>query len=74
VLDHLWVNREAREPTLVVIDEAHNICSARPSDPLLAATTQRLIQIAGEGRKFGLGSSSPPRARYASLVVSCRRR
>ena len=41
-------------PTLVVIDEAHKICSAQPTNPLLAATTQRLIQIAGEGRKFGL--------------------
>jgi DNA helicase HerA-like ATPase len=74
VFDHLWVNREARQPTLVVIDEAHNICSAQPSDQLLAATTQRLIQIAGEGRKFGLWlflSTQRPRKIHPSVLSQC---
>jgi uncharacterized protein len=54
VLDHLWAERERREPMLIVIDEAHNLCSTEPSDALGSLATERLIQIAGEGRKFGL--------------------
>ena len=74
VLDHIWVNREARQPTLVVIDEAHNICSAQPTDPLLAATTQRLVQIAGEGRKFGLWlfrSTQRPSKIHPNVLSQC---
>ena len=37
-----------------MIDEAHNICPAEPDDPLTALTTEDVIRIAGEGRKFGL--------------------
>ena len=32
VLAALWRRRAAREPVLVVIDEAHNVCPARPED------------------------------------------
>ena len=39
---------------LLVIDEAHNVCPADPVDPLARATTERLIQIANEGRKYGI--------------------
>lgn len=54
LLDHLWMNRTKREPRLIVIDEAHNVCSASPDNALERATTNRLIQIASEGRKYGL--------------------
>ena len=54
VLDHLWDNRERRQPVLLVIDEAHNVCLADPVDPLARATTERLIQVANEGRKYGI--------------------
>jgi uncharacterized protein len=54
VLDRLWSRRAEREPMVVVIDEAHNVCPAQPSDPLDVLTTETVIQIAGEGRKFGL--------------------
>lgn len=54
LLDHLWENRESRQPVLLVIDEAHNVCLADPVDPLARATTERLIQIANEGRKYGI--------------------
>jgi uncharacterized protein len=37
-----------------VIDEAHNVCPAEPTDPLTALATADAIRIAGEGRKFGL--------------------
>jgi DNA helicase HerA-like ATPase len=54
VLNHIWKNREDRQPRLIVIDEAHNICSAEPRTALERATTERLIQIANEGRKYGI--------------------
>jgi hypothetical protein len=54
VLERLWRRRASREPTVIVIDEAHNICPAEPGDPLTALSTADAIRIAGEGRKFGL--------------------
>ena len=46
--------RKGRSPVLLVIDEAHNVCPAAPADPLTALATETAVQIAGEGRKFGL--------------------
>ena len=46
--------RKDRSPVLLVIDEAHNVCPAAPADPLTALATETTVQIAGEGRKFGL--------------------
>jgi len=54
VLERLWSTRADRSPIAIVIDEAHNICPARPEDPLTALATEDAIRIAGEGRKFGL--------------------
>jgi uncharacterized protein len=54
VLERLWRRRAAREPIAIVIDEAHNVCPAEPTDPLTALATADAIRIAGEGRKFGL--------------------
>ncbi len=54
LLDHLWARREERQPVLLVIDEAHNVCPADPVDPMARATTDRLVQIANEGRKYGI--------------------
>jgi uncharacterized protein len=54
VLAALWHRRGAREPVLIVIDEAHNVCPAQPADRLAALATQHAVRIAGEGRKFGL--------------------
>ncbi len=53
-LNVLWQAREDREPVLVVIDEAHNVCPAEPADRIQDAATRRAVQIAGEGRKFGM--------------------
>ena len=50
----LWENRHARQPVLLVIDEAHNICPSKPLDPNQTMATDLLVAIAGEGRKFGL--------------------
>jgi uncharacterized protein len=38
----------------IVIDEAHNVCPAEPTDSLTALATEDAIRVAGEGRKFGL--------------------
>src|SRR5215213_9651070 len=54
VLGELWRRREERAPVLIVIDEAHNVCPAEPEDPLTALATAHAVQIAAEGRKFGL--------------------
>ncbi|TNC51774.1 ATP-binding protein [Mumia zhuanghuii] len=54
ILDHLWAHRESRRPVLIVIDEAHNLCPADPLLPVEVALTERIVQIAAEGRKYGL--------------------
>jgi hypothetical protein len=54
VLSTLWRQRGHREPCLVVIDEAHNVCPSRPPDAISALATSYAALIAAEGRKFGL--------------------
>jgi uncharacterized protein len=54
VLERLWRRRATREPIVIVIDEAHNVCPAEPGDRITALATEDAIRIAGEGRKFGL--------------------
>ena len=49
----LWRRRADREPTLIVIDEAHNVCPREPGDPVTALATEYAARIAAEGRKFG---------------------
>ena len=72
VLDRLWSERESRVPTLIVIDEAHNLCRADPSNPVAQLVLERLIQIAAEGRKYGLWlllSSQRPSKIHAGLIM-----
>jgi DNA helicase HerA-like ATPase len=74
LLDHLWERREERMPTLVVIDEAHNICSAEPQDQMQALATERLVQIAGEGRKYGIWlllSTQRPSKIHPNVLSQC---
>lgn len=54
VLGHLWRERHAKRPTLIVIDESHNVCPAHPETPLAQLATSLTATIAAEGRKFGL--------------------
>jgi uncharacterized protein len=54
VLSTLWEARAARQPCLVVIDEAHNVCPAQPRDAVTRLCAERVVQIAAEGRKYGL--------------------
>ncbi|GAB2460413.1 hypothetical protein HD599_001200 [Conyzicola lurida] len=74
VLDDLWARRESRRPILIVIDEAHNLCSPEPADPLHTAVRDRIVQIAAEGRKFGLWlllSTQRPSRVHQSIVSQC---
>lgn len=54
IVAQLWRQRQDRIPTLVVIDEAHNVCPQIPLDRFQAMASTDLTAIAGEGRKFGL--------------------
>ena len=72
VLAELWRLRGEREPVLLVIDEAHNVCPREPEDAVTALATQHAARIAAEGRKFGLYllvSTQRPH-RVNELVVS----
>ena len=74
LLDSLWARRHEHEPVLLVIDEAHNICPADPTDPLAEATTARVIQLANEGRKYGIWlllCSQRPSRIHESVLAQC---
>ena len=74
VLAALWRRRAAREPVLIVIDEAHNVCPALPDDPLTALATEHAVRIAGEGRKFGLvllAATQRPQKVHENVVSQC---
>ena len=74
LLSQLWRRRANREPVLIVIDEAHNICPAQPEDALQELLTQYVIRIAGEGRKFGLYlllCSQRPQKIHPNVLSQC---
>ena len=74
VLGHLWQRRARREPVLLVIDEAHNVCPREPDDPLTALATAHAVRIAGEGRKFGLYmlvASQRPAKVHENVLSQC---
>ena len=74
VLERLWRLRARREPVLIVIDEAHNVCPAAPADPLTALATEHTVRIAAEGRKFGLyllTATQRPQKVHPNVVSQC---
>ncbi|RXR27161.1 ATP-binding protein [Oerskovia turbata] len=74
LLDHLWAGRAERKPRLIVIDEAHNVVSAEPATQLQRLTTERVVQIAAEGRKFGLWlllSTQRPSKIHPNVLSQC---
>jgi DNA helicase HerA-like ATPase len=74
VLDELWSRRNERRPALLVIDEAHNLCTPDAASPLLAAVRERINQIAAEGRKFGLWlliSTQRPSKVHPGIISQC---
>ncbi|HEU4331973.1 MAG TPA: ATP-binding protein, partial [Lapillicoccus sp.] len=73
-LSALWRHRHRRQPVLIVIDEAHNVCPREPGDEVtrLAANTAALI--AAEGRKFGLyllASTQRPQKVNEEVLTQC---
>jgi DNA helicase HerA-like ATPase len=74
VLDDLWAKREQRRPILIVIDEAHNLCAPEQDSPLGRAVRDRIVQIAAEGRKFGLWlllSTQRPSKVHPGILSQC---
>jgi uncharacterized protein len=74
VLATLWRRRAGREPVLVVIDEAHNVCPHKPGDPVTALVTEHAVRIAAEGRKFGLYllvSTQRPQKVHENVLSQC---
>lgn len=74
VLATLWESRHLREPCLVVVDEAHNICPAEPQDAVTRLATDAAVQIAAEGRKYGLyllTSTQRPHKVHENVVSQC---
>ncbi len=59
---------------LLVIDEAHNLCSPDLESLLGRAVRNRIIQIAAEGRKYGLWlllSTQRPSKVHTGIVSQC---
>lgn len=74
VLDQLWERRHERVGRLVVIDEAHNLASPDAQSPLARALTERIVQIAAEGRKYGLWlllSTQRPSKLHPNVISQC---
>ena len=74
VLSTLWEERLSRQPCLIVIDEAHNICPADPADEMSRLSSDRAVQIAAEGRKYGLyllTSTQRPNKVHENVVSQC---
>jgi len=73
-LEKLWEDRGARVPTLIVIDEAHNVCPQAPEDALTAIAAETAVRIAAEGRKFGLHllvATQRPTKVHENVVSQC---
>lgn len=67
-------DEDDRVPTFIVIDEAHNFAPDRSVDPLKDRVTARLMQIASEGRKYGLYlilATQRPTKLHRELVPEC---
>jgi hypothetical protein len=74
VLSTLWRNRSRRQPCLIVIDEAHNVCPGQPADAVTALATNYASLIAAEGRKFGLyllTSTQRPTKLHEEVLSQC---
>lgn len=74
LLRHFWKHRTERNPVLLVIDEAHNVCPREPMDEVQAAATELAISIAGEGRKYGiylLLATQRPDKLHPNVVSQC---
>ena len=73
-LEHLWQHKDERRAVLIVLDEAHNLCPATPRTAVEVALTEQVIQIAAEGRKYGLWlllSTQRPTKIHPNVLTQC---
>jgi DNA helicase HerA-like ATPase len=74
LLQELWDTRRDRDPVLIVLDEAHDVCPAEPVGDAQRRATELAIAIAGEGRKFGrhlLLATQRPQKLHPNVVSQC---
>ena len=74
VFGYFWRNRNEKKPVLIVIDEAHNLCLQSPTSNLEKISTDHVIRIAGEGRKYGiylLLSTQRPQKIHSNAITLC---
>ena len=74
LLGYLWDRRHRRQPLIIVIDEAHNVCPQQPVDANQALATELVVRIAGEGRKYGLYlmlSTQRPSKVHQNVISQC---
>jgi DNA helicase HerA-like ATPase len=74
LFEELWARREERVPTLIVVDEAHNLAGASPETPAARLLLDRIIRVAAEGRKYGLWlllSSQRPSKIHPQVLSQC---
>jgi hypothetical protein len=75
-LEALWDrNQQVRIPTLIVVDEAHNLCTPNPSNCWQERTTEWINRIAAEGRKYSLSlliASQRPAKIHPNTLDNCR--
>jgi hypothetical protein len=65
---------DLRVPTFIIVDEAHNFAPDQSTSPLRSRVTARLMQIASEGRKYGLYlilATQRPTKLHRELVAEC---
>jgi len=74
ILTGLWSRRAERQPILIVIDEAHNVCPQEPTDAHQALAIEHAQRIAAEGRKYGLYlllATQSPRKLHQNVLTQC---
>jgi hypothetical protein len=74
ILAGLWARRHDRQPLLIVIDEAHNVCPQEPANLNQALAVDQAINIAAEGRKFGLYllvATQRPQKLHVNVLSQC---
>jgi DNA helicase HerA-like ATPase len=74
-LQELWRrNEDRREPTFVVVDEAHHVAPALAEFPWQKTTVEWINRFAGEGRKYGLFlilASQRPAKIHSNTLDNC---
>ena len=68
------ITADARVPTIIVIDEAHNFAPEEPGSPLQARVSEKIARVAAEGRKYGLFlfvASQRPKKLRKGLLAEC---